>query len=54
MTWMSQTHYLLDILISGLHWMQFELLPLGLAWKLGLHPVTLACLADIFTTSFPK
>jgi hypothetical protein len=35
------------------YWVQFEMLLLSLASKLGLHPVTLACLADNFT-SFPK
>jgi hypothetical protein len=33
--------------------MPFEMLPLGLASKLGLHPVTLAHLANTFT-SFQK
>jgi hypothetical protein len=36
-----------------MYWGGMEILPFGLAWKLGLHPVTLARLADIFTT-FPK
>ena len=36
-----------------IYWGGKERLGLSLAWKLGLHPVTLAHLADIFT-SFPK
>jgi hypothetical protein len=35
------------------YWTQFEMLQLSLASKLGLHPVTLAHLADI-SSSFPK
>jgi hypothetical protein len=35
------------------YWQQNEMLPLSLAWKLGLHPVTIVLLADI-SSSFPK
>jgi hypothetical protein len=36
-----------------MYWGGMKKVGLNLAWKLGLYPVTLACLADIFT-SFPK
>ena len=36
-----------------MYWMQFEMLPLGLGSKLGLHMVTLAHLANI-SSSFPN
>jgi hypothetical protein len=36
-----------------MYWERMKKLGLGLAWKLGWHPLTLAHFADIFT-SFTK
>jgi hypothetical protein len=37
-----------------MYWMQFEILLFALAWKLGLHMVTIAHFLEISTSSLPK
>jgi hypothetical protein len=46
--------YLLDYSIYIMYWSQFEMLPLGIASKLGYHPFTNAILVTVVSTSPPK
>jgi hypothetical protein len=45
--------HLLDYAFYIMNWRQFEMLPLGIASKLGLHPSTKAILVAV-STSPPK